>query len=87
VKIDKFEWSQALVDKIIQKHKVFPEEAEEIFQGKSLRVRKYGDIYHALGRTATGRYLFVVYRKTAKSSLKIITARDVTSSEKKLYGR
>lgn len=83
--IKRFEWNGRIVQKIIQKHGVFPHEVEEIFQGKA-KVRAYMDIYHALGVTSDGKYLFVVFRKR-KDSIKVITARPMTESEKRLYGR
>lgn len=81
-----FEWDRFTVEKIISKHNIFPEEVEQVFQGKT-RVKSYGGIYIALGKSLSGRYLFVVFRKKKGQVIKIITAREMTKSEKRLYGR
>lgn len=83
--IKSFEWDPKVVQKIIQKHSVFPHEVEEVFQGIN-KVRAHMDIYHALGVSKDGKYLFVVFRKK-KDSIKIITARTMTEKEKRLYRR
>lgn len=83
--IKEFEWDESIVAKIIQKHGVFPHEVEEVFQGK-VKVRAHMDIYHALGVSKDGKYLFVVFRKR-RDSIKIITARPMTEKEKRLYRR
>ena len=42
-------------------------------------------IYAAMGQTSSGRYLIVFFvRKTTQEAL-IVTARDMTGSESKLY--
>jgi uncharacterized DUF497 family protein len=42
-------------------------------------------IYAAMGQTSSGRYLIVFFvRKTTQEAL-IVTARDMTGSERKLY--
>jgi hypothetical protein len=45
------------------------------------------DVYAALGRTEAGRYLviFFVYKKDRR--VLILSARDMTDSERRRYGR
>lgn len=83
--IKEFAWDAKTAEKIIQKHSVFPHEVEEIFQGRN-KIRAHMDVYHALGVSKDGKYLFVVFRKR-KNSVKIITARPMTAKEKRLYRR
>lgn len=83
--IKEFEWDTKTVQKIIQKHGVFPHEVEEVFQGRN-KIRAHMDIYHALGVSKDGKYLFVVFRKK-RDSIKIITVRPMTEEEKRLYRR
>jgi uncharacterized DUF497 family protein len=45
------------------------------------------NLYTAMGQTSAGRYLVVFFiYKTTREAL-IISARDMTSKEKNLYGR
>lgn len=83
--IRNFEWNAKVVEKVIQKHGVFPHEVEEVFQGRK-KIRAHAGVYHVLGRSKEGKYLFVVFRRKV-DSVKIITARPMTESEKKLYRR
>ena len=75
----------SIAAKIIDKHGLYPHEVEEVFQNRRA-VRASGDIYHLLGGTNGGAYLFVVFKHQA-GCLKIITARPMTDSEKRLYRR
>jgi len=91
--IDDIIWLDDVVDKIESKHRVFPEEVEEVFYNipkyRKAQKGKYEgeDLYYAYGRTDSGRYLFVVfiYKKT-KDAL-IISARDMDKKERKRYGK
>ena len=84
--IYEFIWDINIVEKIILKHGVLPEEVEQVFQGKPI-IRSHRGVYVALGRTIAGRFLFVVFKQAGKAALKIITARDMTVNEKRLYQR
>jgi uncharacterized protein len=86
-------WLRNVVDKLLWKHNVTTEEVEEIFErSPRYRMIERGDIegenlYTAMGQTSAGRYLvvFFIYKTTGEAL--IISARDMTSKEKKLYGR
>ncbi len=80
------EWNAKIVDTIISKHNVFPTEVEQIFQGKT-KVKSHRGVYVALGKSSNGRFLLVVFRKKKEHHIKIITARSMTKSEKRLYRR
>ena len=84
--IYEFIWDAAVVEKIIIKHGVLPEEVEQVFQAKS-SIRSHRGVYIALGRNLAGRLLFVVFRLQDSKAIRIITAREMTSNEKRLYRR
>ncbi len=85
-----FDWDEANVQKNWERHRVTPEEAEDVFFNDPLVIR--GDVRHsarekrfyALGRTETERYLFVAF--TIRGSLlRVISVRDMTRRERKAY--
>ncbi len=86
-------WYPETVDKLIWKHGVFQEEAEEVFFGYPLyRKVKKGhvpgeDVYAALGRTEAGRYLivFFIYKLTREAL--VLSARDMDAKERRQYER
>jgi len=49
--------------------------------------QKKKDIYIALGLTASGRLLFVVFENLGKGVAGVITARDMTKKEIKIFRR
>jgi uncharacterized DUF497 family protein len=86
-------WIDKFVDKIINKHNVYPEEVEDLLSQSPLIRKLEGgnvkgeDLYIAFGRTSGGRYLSVLFvRKKDKRAL-IISARDMTKKERKTYGK
>jgi len=93
MRIDNIIWLPHIVDKLSWKHSVTPEEVEEIlFDNPLYRKVQKGHIpgenlYAALGRTESGRFLivFFVYKTTHEALL--ISARDMTKKEIKQYER
>jgi uncharacterized protein len=87
-------WLAELVEKIISKHGVSPEEVEELFANKP-HFRRIGrgnvrgeNLYHIVGQTLAGRYLIVVFiYKPDISKALVITARDMDRSEQKSYDK
>jgi len=81
------------VDKLSSKHAVSQDEVEEVLESRpKLRFvekgnRKGENVYEALGRTDAGRCLVIlfIYKKT-KTAL-ILSARDMTKKERKLYAK
>ena len=45
------------------------------------------NVYYALGRTEAGRYLFVVFIRKLDGRGLILSARDMTSKERRKFGR
>ena len=93
MKINGIIWLRDVVDTIAYKHKVETYEVEETLSGKpkfrfvEKGERKDEDVYLALGKTNSGRYLSVlfIYKKT-KEAL-ILSARDMAKKERILYGK
>jgi len=80
-----------IIDKIISKHDVEPDEVEEIFENEpkihfvEQGEREGEDVYLALGQTDSGRYLaaLFIYKKT-KEAL-IVSARTMAPKERRRY--
>jgi uncharacterized DUF497 family protein len=93
VRIDDFVWLPDVVDKIIAKHNVTPEEAEEVFAHEPhIRFRERGkvegeNLYRAFGQTNGGRYLTVFFLSKRDHSVLIITARDMDAKERREYAK
>jgi uncharacterized protein len=86
-----FIWLTDIVDKIEAKHGVEISEAEYIFIGNPVfnRIKrghvKGEDIYRVLGQTETGRYLAVFFIHKESNEALVISARDMTNKERRLY--
>jgi uncharacterized DUF497 family protein len=84
---DSFVWDDRNVEHIAR-HRVEPEEVEEVFTEQPLIRRARDGRYLALGRTEAGRLLAVVFvRLPAGRQLRVITARDMNSAERDDYRR
>lgn len=93
MKINDVIWLRNVIDKLLWKHHVTTHEVEEVF-GRSPRYRflEEGDIegenlYSALGRTEAGRYLTVYFLHKVTGEALVISARDMTKKERRLYGK
>ncbi len=86
-RIEGFIWLDWVVDKIIEKHQVEPYEVEEAFFNPPYKVRRANSgKYQLFGRSEDGRYLFIVFVWQG-NEIKPITARDMTDSERRFFGR
>ncbi len=91
MRIDALVWFDDIIEKLIKKHNVRQHEVREILANNPHfrfieRGHRAGEnVYAAMGRTDGGRYLvvFFVY-KTDKHAL-ILSARDMTKAERRLY--
>jgi uncharacterized DUF497 family protein len=80
-----FEWDEANAEHIAR-HNVAMDEAEEIFDSKNYLFKTRSNRYIVLGRSSYGRYLMCVFEKgKERSSIRIITARDMDHKERKLF--
>jgi len=93
LKITGLLWLEDLVDKIAQKHAVKQGEVREVFDnGPALRFVEKGhrlgeNMYSALGQTDAGRYLVVFFIHKRDGQALILSARDMTASERRVYGK
>lgn len=89
-KIEGFEWDVHNSQKNQLKHRVSPEECQELFYNKPLLVS--ADKTHsttekrlqALGKTDGSRELFLVFT-IRKNSIRVISARDQSRKERIIY--
>ena len=84
-------WLEEIIEKIEHKHRITRDEVRDILMGPShFRFVEKGhrrgeNLFASMGQTDSGRYLIVFFvRKTTQKAL-IVSARDMTSSERKLY--
>jgi len=89
VYIDDFIWLPDIVEKLESKHRVLPEEVEEVFFNRPhFRFMEKGhvageDVYVALGQTDSGRYLSVFFIHKPGNLALIISARDMDAAERR----
>ena len=81
-----FEWDEENVSHI-GKHGVIPEEVEEALTGAAIVFRGRDGRYLAHGQTESGRLLFVVYVTRPRGRIRVITARDMKETERRLWRR
>ena len=81
-----FEWDD---DNIIhiERHEFTPDEVEEVFASDHKVRRTRQKRYIALGETLDGRLPFVVFRRLSGGLVRVITARDMDASERRLFRR
>jgi uncharacterized protein len=93
LRIEAVVWFDDVIEKLSRKHNVQQQEVREVltnnphfrFIEKGHRLGE--NVYAAMGKSDDGRYLvvFFVY-KTDRRAL-ILSARDMTKAERRLYGK
>ena len=79
-------WKDHIVEKIIGRHGIVPEEVEQVIYEGSPEVRRSGkNRYLIYGQSCAGRYLFIVLEEESKGVFIPITARDMQESEKQAF--
>ena len=84
-----FEWDDDDVEHP-SRHGIAPDEVEELFEGPVIRRRGATDSparFRALGRTAAGRYLAIIYQEKVRGVIRPFTGWDVRPHERRLYDR
>ena len=90
MRIDDFHWVENLVDKIVAKHGVDPEEVESALLNDDPLpyVWGKGNRYLALAQVEDdGEYLFIVFAMETGNVARIITARPMEPDEKSKFRR
>lgn len=89
-RVEGFEWNKGNITKNWERHEVSFIECEEVFFNKPFVVKecesrsKAEARYYALGKTDEGRLLFVVFT-IRENKIRVISARDMSRKERKLY--
>jgi uncharacterized protein len=84
-------WFDKIIEKLEQKHNIKKYEVLEVFgNNPKFRYVEKGinpkeNVYVALGRTKAGRYLIIFFIYKRDKQAFIVSARDMTSSERKKY--
>jgi hypothetical protein len=91
IRVDDFIWLDEIVEKLLDKHDISPEEVEEVFFNQSrFRFHEKGHVegenmYTAMGQTDAGRYLIVFFIFKPSRRALIISARDMKRNERRNY--
>jgi len=93
-RVEGFEWDEGNARKSAEKHSVSQAEAESVFFSDPLvvvpdpRHSHTESRYHALGQTASGRLLHVVFTLRRRETLiRIISARHMNRKERNFYAK
>ena len=93
LRIDEIIWLQQFVEKLSTKHGVEKTEVEEVLTNRPyFRFVAKGDqpgedVYSAMGQTDTGCYLIIFFIQKSNRRALIISARDMTRTERRNYER
>ena len=87
MRINEIAWDQENVAHIAR-HGVEQAEVDDIcFTMNPFVLKAKNNRYFALGQTHSGRYLTIVFEYLGRNKAKIITARAMSETERKLYQR
>ena len=86
MRINSFEWDEANISHVAE-HNVTPEEVEEACFINPLVLKGRKKRYYVLGTTDGGRYLTVILQYKFRGVIRVITARDMDSAERRRYSR
>jgi uncharacterized DUF497 family protein len=91
VKITGFIWLEDIVEKLAEKHGVQQQEVREVFANlPHFRFAEKGHrpgemVYAAFGQTDAGRYLTVFFVRKEDGRALILSARNMTRAERRIY--
>ncbi len=91
MKLNGIIWYENIIEKLEKKHNVQQYEVREVIDNNPVfRYVENGlhpneNVYVALGRTNSGRYLIVFFIYKINKHALIMSARDMTESERKKY--
>jgi uncharacterized DUF497 family protein len=91
VRIERLIWLDEIVEKLAKKHGVIQDEVREVLGGEpNFRFVEKGhrpgeNVYAAMGRTQSGRYLIIFFIFKKKRDALVLSARDMTHAERKRY--
>lgn len=86
-------WLEEIVEKLEQKHAIRQEEVRQVlaklprFRFVEKGHRRGENVYSAVGQTDGGRYLIIFFVLKKGNQALILSARDVTDSERRRHGK
>ncbi|PKO20595.1 MAG: hypothetical protein CVU38_19270 [Chloroflexi bacterium HGW-Chloroflexi-1] len=86
-------WLEDIVDKLEREHAVWKHEVKEVFTDRVwFRFVEKGhrpgeNLYSAFGQTEAGRYVIVFFVHKRDGQALVISAREMTETERKTYER
>lgn len=88
LRIEALEIDDHILDKIESRHGTALYEVEEACYSAVRHVRRGREgLYKVFSRTEAGRYILVVLADLGGGVFRIVTVRDMTASERRLYRR
>jgi len=84
IRIKGLNWNHWREEHILR-HRVSPDEVEEVVFGKHYDVKTKQGRYRLIGQTDNGRYLVVIIEPADYGWFDPITARDAMQNERRLY--
>ena len=88
LRVEALEIDDPILDKIASRHGVAFDEVEGACYSEELHVRRGREgLYKVFSQTDAGRYLLVVLADLTGGVWKVVTARDMTEQERRLYRR
>jgi len=88
LRIEALEIDDHVLEKIESRHGVFFAEVEEACLSDKRHVRRDREgLYKVFSQTGAGRYILAVLVNLGGGNWRIVTAREMTSSERRLYGK
>jgi hypothetical protein len=88
LRIESLEIDDHILDKIESKHGITFQEVEEACLSEKRHVRRSREgLYKLFSQTVAGRYILVVLVNLGRGSWKIVTAREMTDRERRLYNK
>ncbi len=88
LRIESLEIDDHILDKVKAKHGITLGEVEEACLSEKRHVRRSTEgLYKLFSQTIAGRYILVVLVDLGRGNWKIVTAREMTKSERQLYNK
>jgi uncharacterized DUF497 family protein len=82
-----FEWDSANEEKLLLRHDVSAEEAEQCFTNAHTSRKAGDDVNVLLGRTNDDRMLLLVYQQKPGGVVRVFSGREMTEKERRAYRR
>lgn len=86
-------WLEEIIEKLEQKHGVKQEDVRQVlansprFRFLEKGHRRGENVYSAMAQTDAGRYLTIFFVRKKDSQALILSARDMTDSERRRHGK